>query len=50
MADGFVGRQRELALLDELIEPVRTGGRTGRPGREVDRDQVDAIAQIHPGR
>ena len=35
MAEGFVGRQKELALLDELIEPVRTGGRTGRPGRAV---------------
>lgn len=35
MAEGFVGRQRELALLDELMEPVRTGGRTGRPGRAV---------------
>lgn len=35
MADGFVGRQRELALLDELMEPVRTGGRTGRSGRAV---------------
>jgi hypothetical protein len=32
---GFVGRQGELALLDELLEPVRTGGRTGRPGRAV---------------
>lgn len=35
MAEGFVGRQTELALLDELLEPVRTGGRTGRPGRAV---------------
>lgn len=35
MAEGFVGRQAELALLDELLEPVRTGGRTGRPGRAV---------------
>ena len=35
MAEGFVGRQKELALLDELMEPVRTGGRTGRPGRAV---------------
>jgi uncharacterized protein len=35
VADGFVGRQRELALLGELMEPVRTGGRTGRPGRAV---------------
>ena len=34
-AEGFVGRQKELALLDELMEPVRTGGRTGRPGRAV---------------
>jgi len=35
VAEGFVGRQKELALLDELMEPVRTGGRTGRPGRAV---------------
>lgn len=35
MADGFVGRQRELALLDELLEAVGTGGRIGRPGRAV---------------
>jgi uncharacterized protein len=35
MANGFVGRRRELGQLNELLEPVRTGGRTGRPGRAV---------------
>lgn len=35
MAGGFVGRASELAMLDELLEPVRTGGRTGRNGRAV---------------
>ncbi|MEU4840068.1 ATP-binding protein [Nocardia testacea] len=33
--DGFIGRRAELALLDELLEPVREGGRSGRPGRAV---------------
>ena len=32
---GFLGRGAELAQLDELLEPVRTGGRSGRPGRAV---------------
>jgi uncharacterized protein len=35
MAEGFVGRASELAMLDELLQPVRTGGRTGRTGRAV---------------
>ena len=35
MSDGFVGRQHELAQLSELLDMVRTGGRTGRPGRAV---------------
>jgi uncharacterized protein len=33
--DGFVGRQRELAELGGLLDLVREGGRTGRPGRAV---------------
>ena len=33
--DGFIGRKAELALLDEQLAPVRTGGRTGRPGRAL---------------
>lgn len=33
--DGFVGRRRELRLLDELLAAVRDGGRGGRPGRAV---------------
>ncbi|MER7793440.1 DUF234 domain-containing protein [Streptomyces sp. NPDC097640] len=33
--DGFVGRRAELNLLDELLAPVRTGGRGGRRGRAV---------------
>jgi uncharacterized protein len=32
---GFVGRRTELALLDALLAPVRTGGRGGRNGRAV---------------
>jgi hypothetical protein len=35
MAGGFVGRQHELAQLSGLLDLVRTGGRTGRPGRAV---------------
>ncbi|ROQ68130.1 hypothetical protein EDD93_2586 [Streptomyces sp. 840.1] len=33
--DGFIGRRTELGLLDDLLRPVRTGGRSGRPGRAV---------------
>nr|WSZ97475.1 AAA family ATPase [Streptomyces sp. NBC_00857] len=33
--NGFVGRRRELGLLEDLLRPVRTGGRGGRPGRAV---------------
>jgi AAA+ ATPase superfamily predicted ATPase len=33
--DGFVGRKRELAALASLLERVRGGGRTGRPGQAV---------------
>ncbi|MFF1460664.1 ATP-binding protein [Streptomyces sp. NPDC058330] len=33
--NGFVGRRTELGLLDDLLAPVRTGGRSGRPGRAV---------------
>ncbi|MEU8708183.1 DUF234 domain-containing protein [Streptomyces sp. NPDC048565] len=33
--NGFVGRRTELDLLDDLLVPVRTGGRSGRPGRAV---------------
>jgi AAA+ ATPase superfamily predicted ATPase len=32
---GFVGRRAELAELAALLDPVRTGGRSGRPGRAV---------------
>ena len=35
MRGGFVGRQRELAQLSELLDRVRSGGRTGRLGRAV---------------
>ena len=35
MSEGFVGRDRELAQLNDLLDLVRTGGRTGRPGRAV---------------
>lgn len=33
--NGFIGRRTELALLDDLLGPVKTGGRSGRPGRAV---------------
>ncbi|WP_344290507.1 ATP-binding protein [Streptomyces synnematoformans] len=33
--DGFIGRRYELDLLEDLLAPVRTGGRSGRPGRAV---------------
>ncbi|MFD6586828.1 ATP-binding protein [Streptomyces anulatus] len=33
--NGFVGRRTELGLLDDLLTPVRAGGRNGRPGRAV---------------
>jgi uncharacterized protein len=32
---GFIGRERELATLDRLLQRVGTGGRAGRPGRAV---------------
>ncbi len=32
---GFLGRGAELDQLDELLGPVKTGGRSGRPGRAV---------------
>lgn len=35
MTGGFVGRQRELAQLSQLLDLVRTGGGTGRAGRAV---------------
>jgi uncharacterized protein len=35
MSSGFVGRQHELAQLTGLLDLVRTGGRTGCPGRAV---------------
>ena len=35
MGTGFVGRQRELAQLDDLLDRVRSGGRVGRPGSAV---------------
>jgi hypothetical protein len=35
MTGGFVGRQHELAQLGDLLDLVRTGGRTGRPGKAV---------------
>ncbi len=35
MVDGFVGRQHELAQLGDLLNLVRSGGRTGRPGKAV---------------
>ncbi|WP_322778524.1 ATP-binding protein [Frankia sp. Cas4] len=31
----FIGRERELATLDRLLQRVRTGSRAGRPGRAV---------------
>src|SRR5262249_31154590 len=30
---GFIGRERELALLDRMLRRVTAGGRAGRPGR-----------------
>ncbi|MCW3840905.1 ATP-binding protein [Micromonospora yasonensis] len=33
--DGFVGRVRELALLDGMLGRVAKGGRAGRPGRAL---------------
>ena len=33
--DGFVGRDRELATLQRLLDRVRGGGRAGRPGRAL---------------
>lgn len=33
--DGFIGRRTELRLLNDLLQPVKTGGRGGRPGRAV---------------
>ncbi|SBT55029.1 ATP-binding protein [Micromonospora narathiwatensis] len=33
--DGFVGRLRELALLDGMLARVARGGRAGRPGRAL---------------
>ena len=35
MVGGFVGRQHQLAQLGDLLDRVRAGGRTGRPGRAV---------------
>jgi len=32
---GFIGRERELAVLDGALDKVRAGGRTGRPGRAL---------------
>lgn len=31
----FIGRERELALLDRALDKVRAGGRVGRPGRAL---------------
>ncbi|TGB13310.1 DUF234 domain-containing protein [Streptomyces sp. MZ04] len=33
--NGFIGRRTELGLLEDLLQPVATGGRGGRPGRAV---------------
>ncbi|MER7457559.1 DUF234 domain-containing protein [Micromonospora sp. NPDC126480] len=33
--DGFVGRTRELAVLDRMLQRVARGGRAGRPGRAL---------------
>jgi hypothetical protein len=33
--DRFIGRARELGLLDRLLERVSRGGRAGRPGRAI---------------
>lgn len=35
MANGFIGRQAELAQLGELLDLVRSGGGLGRPGRAL---------------
>lgn len=35
IVDGFVGRTRELALLNSLLTTVETGGRSGRPGKAL---------------
>src|SRR5262249_9975413 len=32
---GFIGRERELALLDRMLRRVTAGGRAGRPGRAL---------------
>ncbi len=32
---GFVGRERELAILDRALHSVKAGGRAGRPGRAI---------------
>lgn len=32
---GFVGRERELAVLDRMLRRVEAGGRAGRPGRAI---------------
>jgi uncharacterized protein len=32
---GFIGRDRELAILDRMLHRVEAGGRAGRPGRAV---------------
>jgi hypothetical protein len=33
--NGFIGRERELAVLDRMLDRVRAGGRAGRPGRAM---------------
>src|SRR5450756_265259 len=33
--EGFIGRARELALLERLLARVTEGGRAGRPGRAI---------------
>ncbi|HEX9031910.1 MAG TPA: DUF234 domain-containing protein [Streptosporangiaceae bacterium] len=33
--DSFIGRQRELSLLERELARVRAGGRAGRPGRAI---------------
>ncbi len=33
--DGFIGRDRELASLNRLLQHVQRGGRAGRPGRAI---------------
>lgn len=35
MVDGFLGRRTELALLDDALDRVERGSRTGRPGRAL---------------